>query len=144
MAQHVKNLLPTILQNTADWKVSLLVHWETIVGKLNTRTRLEKIYDDLLVVGVYDSHWMQELYLLSNELIENLNRHLGKDYIKRLRFVLVDEHKKRGPTKTKKRSRKKYKEAVLSKRQEKALEQIESVNLQDVLKLYLARCQATR
>ncbi len=144
MVAHVKDLLPHILQETVDWKVSLLVHWESIVGKLNTRTRLEKIYNDLLVVGVYDSHWMQELYLLSPELIEALNKHLGEDHIKRLRFVLVDEYKKKARLKTKKSSHKKYKPAVLSRRESKALDDIENSGLKDALVKFLARCQASR
>ena len=86
-------LLNTVLNDLfiaqRSWKVQLMQNWDTIVGTLHTRIRLEKIVDDAtLIVGVHDVHWMQELYYLSHELIATINTALGKSWVKNIKFVM--------------------------------------------------------
>lgn len=90
MAIAIKNILDNIFSNQNDWRIQLLRQWDTIVGNLKTRVRLEKIYNDTLVIGVYESHWMQELFLLSKVLIDSINRHLDEPRITNLRFKIVE------------------------------------------------------
>ena len=68
MAALLRDLVPQILQHNDEWRLTLLRHWNTIIGTLQTRVRLEKIYDDTLIIGVYESHWMHELHLFSRYL----------------------------------------------------------------------------
>lgn len=63
--------------------------WATIVGPLHVRICLERITDDAtLIVGVHDTHWMQELYYLSHELRDTINTALGKAWVKHIKFVM--------------------------------------------------------
>ena len=93
MAALLRDLVPQILQHNDEWRLTLLRHWNTIIGTLQTRVRLEKIYDDTLIIGVYESHWMHELHLFSSVLIDSINRYLGHERIAHLRFKLVEEKK---------------------------------------------------
>lgn len=88
MAKSLQELLTSVLpQQQQDWKLYLLDQWSTIIGNLSSRMRLEKIQDDTtLIVGVYDSHWMQELYFLSPLIINTINAKLDQPRIKQLRF----------------------------------------------------------
>src|SRR5437899_3106385 len=96
MVIHIKNFVKEIIdQNNNDksWQIFLLNNWDSIIGKLSNRVKLEKIYNDTLVLGVYDSGWMQELFLLSNAIIIQINSKLDKPRIKNLRFKKA-EYKK--------------------------------------------------
>jgi hypothetical protein len=93
MAVLVKQIVPRILRPKAEWHTVLLESWDAIVGSLKTRVRLEKIFEDTLIIGVHESHWMQELHLLSNVLIDSINQYLGERRVKQLRFKLVEPRK---------------------------------------------------
>ena len=69
-----------------SWKHELLQNWHTIFGNLGTKITLEKIYDTTIVLGVYDSCWMHELYLLSPLLVDKINENLDQHRIKQVRF----------------------------------------------------------
>lgn len=91
MATAIKDLISTVMhKDKSDWRYYLLNNWQTIIGPIHTRICLEKIQNDILVIGVYESHWMQELYLLSNLMIGNINKHFDEPKIKGLRFKLIE------------------------------------------------------
>jgi hypothetical protein len=139
MAVLIKDIIPQLVSYNADWRIALLAQWQAIVGKLKTRIRLEKVYEDTLVIGVYESHWMQELYLLSSVLIDSINTFLGEPRIKHLRFKLVEEKKR--ITRGKKRATF-VKQAVLSltEGQQSAIAHIEDEHLKKALIDFWSRC----
>ncbi len=142
MAVLLKDLVPRIVNGTNDWRAVLLKNWPTIVGSLATRVRLEKISQDMIIIGVYESHWMQELYLLSPVLIDSVNDFLGKPYIKQARFKLVEE--KVAPTHFRAREKKNIvqREVVLTTAQKGALEKIMDPQLRDALIGFWGKCQS--
>ncbi len=143
MAVLLKELVPSILGTRVDWRTSLLSQWDSLVGSLKTRVRLEKIQEDTLIIGVYESHWMQELYLLSDVLIDSINQFLGEPRIKQLRFKLVEERKF---TSRKLTVRKRANFIIrstsveLTHEQSRALTQIPDGQLKDALIQFWARC----
>lgn len=94
MAITLKDLIPKVLSSD-EWHVMLAQRWNEVVGNLKTRIRLEKIYQDTVVIGVYEYHWMQELYLMSPLLCSSINTFLGSQRINHIRLVLVEDKKKR-------------------------------------------------
>ena len=70
MAHYLKDLLRTFIAPEKNWKTELLHKWTDIIGSLNSKVYIEKIYDDTLILGVFHSCWMQELSLLSPLLIK--------------------------------------------------------------------------
>ncbi len=90
MALLIKDLIAHIVNPTKDWRLLLLHKWPTIVGSLKTRIRLERIYQTTLIIGVYESHWMQELFILSRMLMQTINKHLGHPYVTELKFKLIE------------------------------------------------------
>jgi len=94
MAQQIKQFLHQFLAHyhkDDNWQVYVMRNWRTIIGDLYIRMNIEAITNDTLVLGVYDPHWMQELYVLSEVLLETINGALAKPYIKRIRFVLAKQ-----------------------------------------------------
>lgn len=139
MAKELKNLLGDIFDQQTHWRYQLLQAWPSIIGTLATRVTLEKIQDDTLVIGVYDSCWLQELYMLSPMLLSLINKKLERPYIKQVRF------KKAGmPTaQTHKTIKKKMRPIVhhtLTYGEQAALTKIDDEQLKSALHDFLNRC----
>ena len=138
----IKDLLQRVLNPEADWRILLLNNWQTIVGSLKTRIRLEKIYSDTLIIGVYESHWMQELFLLSRVLIQAINKQLGKQYIANLKFQLICQNSVKPILKPKVAAVPcSITKASLTHEQENALLRVKDEQLRHELVRFLARCQ---
>ncbi len=91
MVTPLKKLLDQIVTKYTQesWQTMVMQQWPTIVGKLADRMYLEKIQGTTLVIGVYDAHWMQELFMLSPTIIALINRALPSPQVQQLRFVLA-------------------------------------------------------
>jgi hypothetical protein len=142
MAVLLKDLVPLIVDNKNDWRASLLKNWHQIIGSLATRVRLEKVTQDMVIVGVYESHWMQELYLLTPVMIDSINDFLGKPYIKQIRLKLVED--KEAPTRYKPRKKKDWvvPQVDLTTTQKGALDKITDPQLRDALVGFWMKCHA--
>src|SRR6266404_8990222 len=121
---YLKEILQSIINPEKNWKTDLLYRWNEIVGPLHNKVRIEKIYDDTLILGVFHSCWMQELYLLSPLLIKTINKKLDQPYIKEIRFKHIGVKKTKQHQKTAPITKKK-KEVVLTKEDECALAHVD-------------------
>ena len=75
------------LDKTAEgWRA--VADWPVIAGaRIAGRTRAMSFRDGALTVEVEGSAWMHELGFLKPELVRNLNRHLGADVVRDVRFT---------------------------------------------------------
>ena len=139
----LKNFLDPYLVAQDDWRFFLLTNWSSIVGNLHTKMRLEKIQDDMLVIGVYNMHWMHELFMLSRSIIKTINAKLDQPYVTKVRFVIAEPREKQKAKKIMKTSipERSY---TLSQRERKVLDGIKDTELQEALKNFLVRCENTR
>ncbi len=142
MALLLKDVLHSFLYEQDDWRLTLLQNWDTIVGSLKNRVRLEKIDRDIVVLGVYESHWMQELFLLSRVFLQSINNRLDKPRITSVRFKLVEKKEypltsKRTFVSVQKRS---TQPIVLNLQQKQAIAAIADEQLGSMLVSFLARC----
>ncbi len=145
MAQLIKQLLAQIIPHETDWKISLLKNWNIIIGDLSAHIFLEKIYqNEALVVGVYDSSWMQELYFLSPLLIKKINDFLGKNYIKTIRFKYIPVKKKIDSFNKSNNISKNVASVQLSVQEYKILDIIEDPHLKEAIKNFRLRCLRER
>jgi len=138
MATNLKELLNTLINPSNNWKTDLLYRWKDIIGPLHSKVRIEKIHNDTLVLGVFHSCWMQELYLLSPLLIKTINEKLDQPYIKEIRFKQISLKKDKIKTSITKTIQKK--EVVLSKADERTLAKIDDPLLREALKAFRIRC----
>ena len=99
-----------------NWKVKLLSNWHIVVGDLSSKVTIEKIQKDSLTLGVRDSCWLQELYLISPVLLKTINQTLDHSRIKQLRFKVIGIKKK---TKKKKSTQISIQKNVILKQREK-------------------------
>ena len=139
MAVYLKDLLPTLINPEKNWKTDLLYRWRDIIGSLHSKVRIEKIHDDTLILGVFHSCWMQELYLLSPLLIKTINEKLDQPYVKQIRFKQVGL-KKNKKNIAESKTIKKKKEIQLTKEDERTLAKIADPTLRDVLRAFRIRC----
>lgn len=135
----IGDFLPSVMTGSESWKMQLLRAWPTVLGDLTPLVSLEKIDEPVLVLGVQDSCWLQELYMLSPLIIKMINKNLDQPRIKALRF------KTRGTknvTPEKKKVERLLKPTVpLTSRELAALEKIGDVQLKEALQGFLKRCQ---
>ena len=84
------------LARTADgWRA--VSDWPAVAGtRIARHTRALSFRDGTLAVEVEGSAWMHELGFLKPELVRNLNRHLGADVVRDVRFVPAGTHLKDG------------------------------------------------
>lgn len=140
MATCLKELLETLINPEKNWKTDLLYRWHDIIGALYNKVRIEKIYEDTLILGVFHPCWMQELYLLSPLLIKTINEKLDQPYIKQIHFkhIGLKKHKKNNikPITHKKNKN----EIVLTKEDERTLAKIADPALRELLKAFRIRC----
>jgi len=138
---HIKHILNSLLvRQEQDWRLYVVQNWTTIIGNLHTKMCLEKVVGDMLVIGVYDVHWMQELHLMSTMIIRTINAKLGDNRVSKLRFVLVQRrtaHKKSIPVQSNERNTKKI---VFPQRCARVLTDIKNKDLHDALQKYFERC----
>ncbi|MCX5925418.1 MAG: DUF721 domain-containing protein [Candidatus Dependentiae bacterium] len=140
MAHHIKQLLSSILPKTTDWKRLLLENWPTIIGKLHSRVTVEHIHDDSLVLGVQDSCWLQELYMLSPMLIKQINEKLDLPHIKQIRFKQIGRIIQKNSSSGLIKSTKSQCVVHLSAIEQEALGRVADPELKKVLASYLIRC----
>lgn len=141
MTKKIKEVLPSLLK-TDNWKLTLLSEWHTIFGPLSTKVHLEKIHEDILVLGVQDSCWLQELYLLSPLLLKTINETLDQPRIKQLRFKTIGIKKQKQSVNQKKMNIKR--DVTLSATELKALQKVQDPQLEQALKNFLIRCYQER
>lgn len=136
--QHI--LSTSITKQSSSWQHYLMKEWKTIVGNLSEQMVLEKVYDDTLLIGVYEHQWLQELHLLSHVIIKEINKHLDKPYIKKLRFKHSEKkQKKNNSTPTQQPAPSTL--IPLTSHEKKALNSIKDADLQSVLHTFLSRCK---
>ena len=82
-------LINTGLENGVNQQKALIV-WPRIVGtKIAENTTAELVDFNVLTIKVKNSTWRNELYLKKDIIIEKLNKELGPNTIKELRFLWV-------------------------------------------------------
>lgn len=139
MARPIKTILPTLIADRESWKFTLLSNWPKIIGNLSNKVCLEKVQDDTLVLGVYDSCWLQELYLLSHLLITTINQHLDQPRIKHLRFKKAARPKVKKESSSHKKNAAHY-PVILKLSEKAALKRIQDPQLREALERFLIRC----
>ncbi len=146
MATSLKDLLITIIPQQTSWKAELHINWKNIIGHLSEHVQLLKVYDSALLLGVKDSSWLQEMYLLSPLLIETINKSLDKPYIIKLHFKNVGESEYTQqnaapqPKKEKTQQPKDQSKHTLTRFEQTTLDQVEDPELREALKELLLTC----
>ncbi len=145
MALHIKTLLGSFLQpNNQKWKVDLLQNWPQIMGSLARNVTIIKIYQNTIILGTYDSCWLQELYLLSPMILETINQNLDRPRIKQVRFKQIGrpQIEQAKPAEYKNETQKKP--VSLTSKEQETLQKISDPRLRATLKSFLIRCHRER
>ena len=80
-------LINTGLENGVKQQKAVII-WPKIVGtKIAENTIAELVDFNILTIKVKNSTWRNELYLKKDIILEKLNKELGPNTIKELRFL---------------------------------------------------------
>ena len=80
-------LINTGLENGVNQQKAVII-WPKIVGtKIAENTTAELVDFNILTIRVKNSTWRNELYLKKDIILEKLNKELGPNTIKELRFL---------------------------------------------------------
>ncbi len=147
MAIPLRPLLDALFKDNDDWRLIIIKNWPQIMGALHTKVCIEKISEDTIFLGVYDSHWMAELHLLSRLMLKKINAALDRQRINYVRFKLAQKKQfdplariemvKKGSVLDAAQAN----PVVLNAVQLHALSAIKDPQLQDVLTKFLVRCK---
>lgn len=140
MVPHIKQFIPQLLPKT-DWKVNLLINWDTIMKNLAQHVQIIKIEEHTLILGVDHSSWMQELYVLSPFLLEKINQHLDNPRIKQLRFKMISQQKNSSVYNKQPGKRSNQEPIHLSQSEQDAISRIKDEELKQCLTHFLQRCR---
>ena len=67
---------------------SAILYWEEVVGeKISKNTEPQSVEHGTLTVSVSNPAWRQELVFKKNEIIKQLNKKIGENTIKEVRFI---------------------------------------------------------
>ena len=145
----INDILSQLLHKTPhndvqNWKLYLVTNWAQIVGPLASRICIEKIEHDTIIIGVCDSTWLQELYLLSEVLLQKINQSLQTPHLKKIKFkhasykTTIKKIYQKSPVIATK------KQQPLTHAERGALHAIADQELSNVLYQFLVRCQQTQ
>lgn len=138
MTKKIKAIIADLLPSHAQWRLNLLSNWDSIMGNLKTKVHLENLSEDTITLGVYDSCWLQELYLLTPMLLHHINNALDVPRIKTLKFKKSGLRK--NITVKKVDVKKEFKNVHLTAQEKKALTVIKDGELRCALEQFLIRC----
>ncbi len=148
MSQQINSIVQDLMPKQHHWKIQLFQQWQAIIGRLHGRVRIEKIYDNILVLGVCHPSWAQELYMLSDILKQKINAVLDKERIQKIRFQIVsnrdDKKRTSGMQKTDSTITTSFSattNVTLSVTEETLLATVENDELRDAIKQYYLRCR---
>ena len=80
-------LINTGLENGVNQQKAVII-WPKIVGtKIAENTTAELVDFNVLTIKVKNSTWRNELYLKKDIILEKMNKELGPNTIKELRFL---------------------------------------------------------
>lgn len=139
MTQHIKTIVHSLFK-ADSWKVKLLTDWHIIAGNLSDKMRLEKIEGRIVIIGVYHSSWLQELYLLSNVLKQSINEHLGSPFVTMLKFKAATKKLEKEPIQKNKEIAHPLKPIILTQKETQTLDKLQDPELKQALHAFLSRC----
>ena len=92
IVESISGVLPALLRDLGleagilGWRA--VREWPDAVGPgLARRTRAVSFQEGTLLVEVEGSAWLHELNILKRDLLRQLNRHLGSELVRDLRFT---------------------------------------------------------
>lgn len=75
-------------EGVAGWRA--VERWSQAVGEeISSRARAVRFERGVLYVEVTNSSWVQELSFLKRRIVQQLNREIGRDAVRDIRFSLV-------------------------------------------------------
>jgi len=84
----IRNVVKESGIDSALKQESAVFLWEEIVGKtVSAVTEAKKVENGVLLIKTQSSTWRQELYLQKKQIINKINKKIGSNAIKEIRFI---------------------------------------------------------
>ncbi len=140
MGTHINAFLMKIFPAEHQWKMTLLHNWDSIIGPLKDKVRIEKIHGKILVLGVSHPSWAQELTFVAPMLKRKINKLFDEPRIDVIQFHTVSLQAKKEPYKIAKKEAPAVSPPVyVDNAGKKGLAHIENEELKHILSDYYLR-----
>ncbi|MBL4588437.1 DUF721 domain-containing protein [Candidatus Babeliales bacterium] len=147
MQFNVHHILFNIIPTEFRWKFLLLNQWSDIIGSLEGKVHIKQIHEHVILLSVSHPCWAQELLMMSNMLKRKINKVIGCDTIKEIRFsyksFVKHELKKKTPLHNNSLSDRQLSllSSTMTNHETEALNTIQEPELQKILKKFYATCK---
>ncbi|MFH1644699.1 MAG: DUF721 domain-containing protein [bacterium] len=92
MVKQINQFLNSIFPKQHSWKITIFQNWNSIIGDdLKNKVIIERIENDLLIIGVNHPALAQELFLNSENLRTKINNLFEKEKIKKIQFRYISK-----------------------------------------------------
>jgi len=90
--EHIRKILPPVIDEMGIdkpiKKYQALAEWSSVVGdKINAVTEPVRVEDGKIFVRVKNDAWRNEIYYIKSDIIEKLNKKVGKKVIQDLILI---------------------------------------------------------
>ena len=84
----IRNVVKESGIDSALKQESAVFLWEEIVGKtVSAVTEAKKVENGVLLIQTQSPTWRQELYMQKKQIINKINKKIGSNTIKEIRFI---------------------------------------------------------
>ncbi len=143
MVKTFKSILLSIIPQQQQSKFDIYVHWDTIIGAMKDKVRIEKVENDILYLSTTHPAWAQEIMFFAPILKERITSLCPNTSIKTIRISprRSSTFKQRTNTRTIQQSD----PSIALNAQEKALlATLPSNELQLAIAAYFIRCKSIK
>lgn len=143
----VHHILFKVIPIEFRWKYMLFNKWNSIIGPLQGKVYIKQIHENVILLSVTHPCWAQELLMMSNMLKRKINKVIGYDTIKEIRFSYQSfvNHELKKETLLPDNSLSDTQLSLLSSsmtnQETDALNEIREQELQDIFKKFYATCK---
>ena len=90
--KHLKKAIKEAIDGTgidsALNQEAAIIHWKEAVGEvISSITKAEKVESGVLTIKVETPVWRQELHMQKEEVINKINKKIGTNAIREIRFI---------------------------------------------------------
>ncbi len=147
MPLNIQTILMQAIPAQYRWKCLLFEKWQQIIGPLHGKVYIQNIDKHIILLRVSHPCWAQELLMMSTMLKKKINRVIGENIIKEIRFSYQSfikneiQHQKNNQPTQEMDAHISFLATQMTDAENKALTIIEEPDLQKILKSFYVSCK---
>lgn len=145
VAKPIRLCIDALIPQEHQWKLTIMQHWNTILGAIKFNVSIEQIAHNRIVLGVKHPAWAQELMAFAPLIKQRINALFDDERIQKIHFRITV------PTQIKSKHRNMFAEnlrtdfnPVLSDKELRSIDAMKDKELAASCKQFLIRCKKVK